>query len=415
MTRGGGAQGGRERHARWVQLMPVQLRGDTAGGFSVIELVVATGLVVTLAAVSFFLLSPAHGMFATQSEVIDMQQRLRVTHSALHDELASAGAGTTRGRAGPLHLALPPVLPYRLGPRAGDPPGTVVANTVTVISVPVGAAQATIDQPMPARTGAIVVRLEPGCPLGDLACGFAADMDVLLHDGTAAFDLFTVVGVTASTLTLQHLFADWAKVYPPGSALVQIQTRTYFWRDAQTLRPPQLVRYGGGSRADVPVVDHVVGVGFDYFGDPAPPTMLRPLSEPKGPWTTYGPPPPPDLATAPVVPASSCLFLADGTPFASPRLPSLGTTPGALVRLTPAQLGDGPFCPDDDAPARFDADLLRIRSVGVTLRVQAAAAALRGPAGALFSRGGSARAGASWAPDIEVRFRVTPRSLVLGY
>jgi hypothetical protein len=84
------------------------------------------------------------------------------------------------------------------------------------------------------------------------------------------------------------------------------------------------------------------------------------------------------------------------------------------VVLAPAQLGDGPFCPDDTAPARFDADLLRIRSIGVTLRVQAASAALRGPAGVLFAQGGTARSGDRYAPDIEIRFRVTPRNLVLG-
>ena len=33
-------------------------------------------------------------------------------------------------------------------------------------------------------------------------------------------------------------------------------------------------------------------------------------------------------------------------------------------------LTDGPFCPDSTSASRFDADLLRIRKVGVVLRVQ---------------------------------------------
>jgi hypothetical protein len=63
---------------------------------------------------------------------------------------------------------------------------------------------------------------------------------------------------------------------------------------------------------------------------------------------------------------------------------------------------------------RWDADLLRIRKVAVTIRVQAAVAALRGPASTLFTHGGTSRGGNKWAPDQEVRFQVTPRNLNLG-
>ena len=47
-------------------------------------------------------------------------------------------------------------------------------------------------------------------------------------------------------------------------------------------------------------------------------------------------------------------------------------------------LTDGPFCPDSTSASRFDADLLRIRKIGVVLRVQVPSSELRGPAGALF-------------------------------
>ena len=77
------------------------------------------------------------------------------------------------------------------------------------------------------------------------------------------------------------------------------------------------------------------------------------------------------------------------------------------------QFGDGPWCPDALAPDRWDADLLRIRMIGVTLRVEAAIAALRGPAGVLFTRSGTSVDGNRWAPDQEIRFHVTPRNLNL--
>jgi prepilin-type N-terminal cleavage/methylation domain-containing protein len=67
----------------------------------------------------------------------------------------------------------------------------------------------------------------------------------------------------------------------------------------------------------------------------------------------------------------------------------------------------------DDAEPLVDANLVGLRTVVVTLRVEAAADALRGPAGGLFVRPGTARAARRWAPDVEIRFRVAPRNLSL--
>jgi hypothetical protein len=77
-------------------------------------------------------------------------------------------------------------------------------------------------------------------------------------------------------------------------------------------------------------------------------------------------------------------------------------------------LKDGPFCPEDANVNRWDADLLRIRKIEVTLRVQSAVAALRGPQSALFAHGGTSRGGDRWVPDQEIRFQVSPRNLNLG-
>ena len=84
-----------------------------------------------------------------------------------------------------------------------------------------------------------------------------------------------------------------------------------------------------------------------------------------------------------------------------------------LVPLTAPMLTDGPWCPDAVNPNRFDADLLRIRRVAVTLRVESAAASLRGPAGPLFARPGSSSGGEAFVPDQEIRFDVAPRNLNL--
>jgi hypothetical protein len=55
----------------------------------------------------------------------------------------------------------------------------------------------------------------------------------------------------------------------------------------------------------------------------------------------------------------------------------------------------------------------RMRS-SITVRVQAAAALLRGPAGPLFTHGGTATAAERYVPDQQVAIDVTPRNLSAG-
>jgi hypothetical protein len=161
------------------------------------------------------------------------------------------------------------------------------------------------------------------------------------------------------------------------------------------------------------MVDNVVDLQFEYFGDPLPPMIRKPLTDDFGPWTTYGPKPPlAGVTQAPWPAGENCLFTGGG-PVPTPRLAVLG--PGAaLVQLSAGDFNDGPWCPNIGDPDRFDADLFRIRKVGVVLRLQAALEALRGPASLLFRKGGTSRGGSQFVPDQEVRFEVAPRNLNLG-
>jgi hypothetical protein len=99
-----------------------------------------------------------------------------------------------------------------------------------------------------------------------------------------------------------------------------------------------------------------------------------------------------------------------------PRLAVLGAggTTQTLAKLTSAQLTDGPWCPDATNANRWDADLLRIRKIGVTIRVESANAAMRGPASALFTNGGTSRGAEKWLPDLVTTMQVTPRNMNLG-
>jgi hypothetical protein len=182
-------------------------------------------------------------------------------------------------------------------------------------------------------------------------------------------------------------------------------SRTYFLKSDPATDTFQLMRYDGDGAADAPVVDHVVGLSFQYFGDPEPPAIRRPLTDPVGPWTTYGP--------RPQASGDNCVFAGNGTPVPASALPVLGGGT-ILVALSAGTLTDGPWCPDGVNPNRFDADLLRVRRIAVTLRVESAAAALRGPAGPLFARAGTSTSAQRLVPDREIRFDVSPRNLNLG-
>ena len=185
---------------------------------------------------------------------------------------------------------------------------------------------------------------------------------------------------------------------------------TYSLRADPTSGVFQLVRADGGDPAQ-PLLDQVVALEFRYFGDPQPPRVLDDTE--MSPRVNYGPAPPPiDQPLTGWAAGENCTFaLVDGT--YQSRLAALAVS-GPLVQLAPALLTDGPWCPDAAARNRFDADLLRIRRVRFSLRVQTALESLRGPAGALFTRGGLARAAGRYVPDLEIQLDVSPRNLNLG-
>jgi hypothetical protein len=84
---------------------------------------------------------------------------------------------------------------------------------------------------------------------------------------------------------------------------------------------------------------------------------------------------------------------------------------GSLAALTSDMLTDGPMC--GGGTNQFDADLLRIRKVRVTMRVQAASASLRGNDGRLWINPGTAKGGERYVPDYALSFEVAPRNLNL--
>jgi type II secretory pathway pseudopilin PulG len=317
-------------------------------GFTLVELLISTAVMMVVMGVTFALINPAHGMFAAQPEAVDMQQRLRVCIDALTRDLRNAGAGTNRFAAS--------VLPYRVGAANADSPGRYFADRITVMYVSPNSAQTRTADPVASLSPALSVAIDPGCPVGDLVCGFSKDMSLIVMDDAGAWDTFTVTDIQGSVLQLQHRGAQLSQTYPAGAFISQVVAFTYWLKTDAPAQTYQLMRYDG-NQSDVPIADNVVGLTFEYFGEPPP-----------------------------------------------------GSGTAGLVKLTEGELTDGPWRPDAVSAGRYDADLLRVRMVRVTLRVQTANSTFRGPAGLWFVHGGASRGGERYLPDQEVTFDVAPRN-----
>lgn len=407
-----------------VRLDNILWRGER--GFTAVEMLIATGIMIAVTAATFNLMNPAQGMFAAQPEVSDMQQRLRIGVDTLRKDLIMAGAGTYSGSSvGTLGNYMAAILPDREGNQTPDPPGTYKctttycaalggSDTITLFYVPPTVAQTTISDPMPANSAELKVTAQAGCPTSDLLCGFKEGMSIMIFDDTGSYDQFLITNVQSSALHLQHRGTDLSKAYAANTRIAQVASFTYWLKTDTTAETYQLMRYDGYS-TDLPVAENVVGLSFEYFGIPAAPALLKPVTDPKGPWTNYGPKPPAlgvNNASDNWGAGENCLFMvSSGAQVARTEMAALGPVDGPLVKLTQAKLTDGPWCPDSAAGNRFDADLLRVRRVKVTMRLQVGTKAFRGPAGALFLRGGTSRGGERYIPDQEIAFDVTPRNL----
>jgi hypothetical protein len=381
-----------------------------AGGFSLVELLVAMAITLAVVASVFAVLDPVNGAFQTQPETADVEQRARVVSGLFERELVAAGAGAPyMGAVGQLARTAPSVLPYRVGLRSPDAPGSFDPARITLLRVESGAAQSVLAAPLAATSGSTRVALGGVCP-DDGSCGFRADTTVIVLDGTGAWDLYSVASVAGAEISLRHNTPDGPKVYLPGAVIAAASSRTLMLGTEAGMGTPQLITYDGANGFDVPVANHVVALRFSYFGDAEPPAIVGGVAGMGEVRTTYGPLPP-AVADQPTTypPGENCAFARDASGVPVSRLPALVAGP-VTVPLADAALTDGPWCPDPSSPNRYDADLLRVRRIVVVARVESALASLRGPAGPLFTRGGTTT-GTRFVADREVRLTIAPRAL----
>lgn len=364
-------------------------RGARRGqeGFTLAELLIAMTVMLVVMGAIFSLVDPSTATSRAQPEASDMQQRMRIATDQLSKDLIMAGAGTYSGSvSGALSNYFAPIMPFRMGTLfPTEPDERYFGDRITIAYVPNTAAQTRIREQMPRPSSEVKVDAQPGCPVGDELCGFQEGMRVLIFDKLGAFDFFTITEVQTAALHLQHAPPtnpnDFSKAYRPedNARIARVETHTYYIDAASN----QLMHYWGDNRLPEPLVDNVVGLAFQYFGDPNPPLEPNP-----GPGNT------------------NCIYDAAGNPLL-PILPSNGST---LIELPGELFKDGALC--GAWPNVFDADLYRVRKVRVTLRIQAPDG-MRGMDPFLFRNPRESSSAYRVIPDYEMTFEIAPRNMTL--
>jgi len=348
-------------------------------GYTLVEALLALTLTLVVTAGAYALVIDGVGFAQTQPETADIQQRARAAADLLFRDLLAAGAGLDAGpRSGPLVHYLPPLLPRRLGLRRADASDVVRGDAISIITVPASSSQSILRWGISPDLPELLVEPLAGCPVGRPVCGLSPGDGLLTFDDTGRFDLFTLTGIGGEVGALEARRPDRPSAYQPGAAVAAVESRTYSFDSASR----QLRQYDG-YLSDAPVTDNVVAVEFEYFGDINPPARPRP---PDG--------------------VANCLFDEAGEIRAG--LATLVADGGSLARLPLAAFADGPWC--GEGANRFDADLLRVRKVRVSLRLQATSQTLRG-ASEDFSLVGTSRSARRAVSDFTLRFDVSPRNL----
>ncbi len=350
-------------------------------GFTLLETLLATAIILCAFAVLFQLAAAGQRITRAQPEAADLQQRVRVAADMIQRDLVMAGAGLAHGAdAGPLVNFLPPILPQRTGARHPDPEVSFFDDRISILYVEGGDVAPPLVANMAGSAGDVPVDVTaPGCPGAGL-CGFQIGTRSLVFDAAGlgrGFDVFSATGITSG---LAHGAPDppFTRAYQAASARVARVRQRVYYLDRSTRR---LMLYDG-YQTDVPLAEQVVSLRFEYFVDPWPAGVA---------W-------PPDGE-------ANCVYAAGSPPI--PLLASLGGS--TLASAGAGLLADGPLC--GLPPSRFDGDLLRIRRVRVTIRAQVADRSLRG-AGADFALQGVSSHAESYVPDMEVSFDVSPRNML---
>lgn len=370
----------------------------TARGFTLVELLIATMVSLLVSGAALVLARGARTAFAVEPAALDTVRRLRDGADTLAAAIAGAGGELDVGDVTQSLLSSVPAV--QLTAASG---GGAFTELIATRVVQGGRGRLAWDQPGP--SGSLTLDTSDGrCPRSGSLCGFDAGDVAVIFDGRGHFDVLIVAAITEPLARLSPR-APLSHAYRAGAWIVAVRRDHVFL----TIGPDgaRTLTRATAAGAREPIVDGVTELQFEVWGDPAPPALQS--SSIGAGFARYGLAPPgvAELDPEGIFPdGSHCLATYDGVTLAS-TLVSRSFEDDGLVRLGPSDFDDGPWCPHDDAAARFDADWFRVRRIDVVLGVEALADEFRGARGVLFARGGTAVHDAPrWIRDRGIRFSV---------
>lgn len=370
-------------------------------GFTLIELLIACLLLAAVTGAVAALAVPARNAFDRTLGAADLSGGSRSALERMMLEIREAGSGAAVGHNRP---ALADIVAITL-PLASLDDSSVVTpgRALRIMRIALAAPQGLLLQAVNAGDTTLPLDTSSRCTNVGTACGLAPGVPAVIFDASRAVS-FSIAAIGPGGLV--HAASGLPVGFAAGAVIAATTPSSYGLR-TDTDGSQRLVRASPGG-AEQPVLHNVVDFEVRLEGRSAAPQPGTDLDQSP----TYGPAPPrptqDDLRDS-WGPGENCTIARDGEGRAIPRLATLPTAPEPAT-LTTAMLIDGPWCPDSSDLARFDADLLRVHSIELRLRVEAAAAVLRGPAGRLFRRPGTERNASRWVPDIETRLTVRIRN-----
>lgn len=373
-------------------------------GHTVVELLVAATVTLLVFGAVLAVVVPTSEGFATIPEHADAQQRLRALVESIRDDIWASGGAAPVGPAGRTAHAWPAILPCGWGhdPVSGGGGPCARDDTFSVVRVSGPLWMVTAAEVGPGDTVVPVVR-PTGCPAGAAGCAFVPGDSVMLADGMGRLECpeVSATGPNGESLTLLEPVSG---TYLAGSVVSSGFVRTYYARADPSTGGLQLRRRDHGS--DQPFLDNLAGFTVEYFGVADPPALLMGDEGTLSP--SYGPAPRPAASGAAGTYTSSCAFDVAHLGLVSALQP-LAAAPGDLARVPLSALMDGPWCPDGTGTTRLDLDAYRVRTVRLTVRMQAPVPWLRGPDPVGFAQPGSGRAAGRLVPDVVAVFDLAVR------
>jgi len=375
-----------------------------ARGFTLVELLIASLLTLLVVAASLALAASARQSFAVEPAALDTVRRLREGTEALAGALTGAGGGHPAGDGvSSLASSVPLVRPLTSLTGA---PGVRFTAIWTLRATDGGLGRLASPQLGPA--GSLTLdRASSPCALTTAVCGFDVGDTAVVFDERGHFDVLQVAEVS-DMLSRVTPAAPLSYAYGVGAWMLAVRVDRFgLVRQADGSQTLTRITWAGARE---PMVDGVVELEIRAWGRALPPEVRDAALGPG--LAQYGLHPPEPLQPDPdnvFADGAHCMVARTGAAPSS-RLMVYEPGPEGLASLEPVDLSDGPWCPYDGWSGAYDADLFRLRRIDLRLRVEVQSAEFRGPAGRLFTRGGTASRNAPrWVLD-----RTLETSVALG-